>query len=597
MDSTGIGAAVVKGAVAGIAHGLVESLAKLVKAPHQNTEATIAPRLEQNLNAILSWSERIQFWGLPTLETDTCSVALNISGTPRRFASKDRVCDWDESKILAAPGHLLLVGDPGAGKSTTLKRLCRRLLLSEPQHPDDHLAFPIVIRLRSVELDASLCQWLATSIGLGWKLEEPNPSGFLPSDLRRFLVGERELSEVVIELLEEARPLVCIDGMDEVPTGRRERLEDELAELAAKLRRARLVITTRSGDYVRAIEGIDVLELLPLTDDQIAEISANVLGEPETFLSSARSLPVYESLRRPIALMQTLVLFKTSGALPDQPSITIRKLVDLYLEEWDFHNRLRRESKYASFPPRRKHDFLAAVAFHLMYRSGAQSFVFDQRALERIYKDIHASFGLPPEQAEVVAREIETHTGIVHQARLDSYEFTDLATQEYLAATYIVRDPFASRAFGHLVRYPGPVAVAIALAPDSVNWMGNLFLHRDVETRLGSAATTMPEFLRRLQIERPYFYESGILGYAVLKIADSFSENTAVMDALAGLLDMPFVFPSLRRALTAYSLDNTISTTMGLISVTLRRSESLGASLLAPTTANIPKVWCIEREE
>lgn len=594
MEASAVLTVVAKGAIAGISRGLVATLNKLVKTSQPNTEATIAPRLEQSLSAVLSWSERVQFWGLPAMDIDTASVALHISTTPRRFATKSRDNDWDEDKILLTPKHVLLIGDPGAGKSTTLKRLCRKLLLEGETHSDDHLQFPIVIRLRQAPLNESVYQWLAASLGLSWKEQEVKKDDDHAPNKTRILIGERELSEVVVEVLESARPLICIDGMDEVPSGRRERLELELAELAGKLRSARLIISTRSGDYVRAIDGVDVIELLPLTDGQIGEVSRNVLGDPDAFLASIRALPVYESLRRPIALMQTLVLYKTNGMLPDQPNVTARNLIDLYLEQWDFHNRLRRESQYANFSPIRKRDFLSAVAFHLMYRSGSQSFTFDRAALERIYADIHQSFGLPLSQASTVAQELETHTGILVQARLNAYEFSDVPTQEFLAASYIVHDPFTPRIFDHLSRYPGPVAIAIALARDSNEWMANIFLNRENQGRIHNITATLPEFLRRLRIERPYFYESGVLGYVVLLLVHSFSDSESILDALMEFLHMPSVQESTCKAIAAYLPSSSPSSGTKYVEATLRRLESLSESLFVPKSICVPtELWSL----
>ena len=378
--------------------------------------------------------------------------------------------------------------------------------------------------------------------------------------------------------------------MDEIPTGRRNTLEAELATLAAKLRKARLIITTRSGDYTRNIEGLDAIELLPLSDGQIAEIASSILGDATHFLDGIRNIPNRESLRRPIALTQILVLFRSRGALPDQPSVTTKKLIALYLEEWDFHNRLHRESRYANFPPERKFDFLSAMSFHLMYRSGSQSFTFHRSTLERIYGDIHQSFGLPAAEASRVAQEIETHTGIIIQTGLDDHEFTDLPTQEFLAASYIVRDPFSLNIFEYLGRYPGPVALSVVLAADPVAWLAHIFLHSDTQRRLLELSNTVSEFLRRLMLERPYFYESGMLGYTIVTLADKFAERSSAMEALDELLSLPSVRPSLATALAAYSV-STATPEDQTLTLALRRAPSLGGALVASEAPRIPPAW------
>ena len=227
MNSTIALAGLGKALASVLAKRLVDALADRVKARHTNTEHTITPRLENHLNGILGWSERIPFYGLSqALDTDTVSVELGISATPRRFSAGRQAADWDEDKVLSAPSHLLLLGDPGAGKSTTLKRLCRRLLLEGSKHVGDQLQFPILLRLRHMPLNESLYQWLASAMGIAWKPEVregydssraqhrsylPDPGPSESNSTGRLLVGDRELSEVMVELIDEARPLICVE--------------------------------------------------------------------------------------------------------------------------------------------------------------------------------------------------------------------------------------------------------------------------------------------------------------------------------------------------------------------------------------------------
>jgi hypothetical protein len=86
---------------------------------------------------------------------------------------------------------------------------------------------------------------------------------------------------------------------------------------------------------------------------------------------------------------------------------------------------------------------------------------FDEADLARAYGTIADRYGLPQRQAGLVARELESHTGLIQQVGVD-YEYCHLSLQEFLAADSLVRGGRT----GWWSR-PAVGAVAVAVASDA----------------------------------------------------------------------------------------------------------------------------------
>ena len=91
----------------------------------------IEVNIENHLREVINWSERIQQFGMykPNY-TDEKTVDLSF-GIPRKFRSISKNEIEEEQVLLDYPDHLLILGDPGAGKTTTLKKLSRKILFVE----------------------------------------------------------------------------------------------------------------------------------------------------------------------------------------------------------------------------------------------------------------------------------------------------------------------------------------------------------------------------------------------------------------------------------------------------------------------------------
>lgn len=313
---------------------------------------------------------------------------------------------------------------------------------------------------------------------------------------------------------------MLLDGLDEIDGALRRRIEGELKSLAQQLSSAKLIVTCRSGDYSSMIEGFNVVELCPLSWEQVSQIASIWLSEEaDAFMVALKSLPYSDLADRPLLLAQLLLLFKRQGYLPEQPSEIYRRIVRLLLEDWDSQRRIRRGSQYSRFASDRKLEFLATLAYRLTYKIKTK--VFSEKDLIVTYQAIYQKFGLPEQEAERVAHEVESHTGIIIAGAANKYEFSHLSIQEFLCAEYLVRDAFPSHLTDYVRSYPAPIAIAVAISSDPSNWMAGLFL-RTSRNCGHFTEESLSAFLSRLFIERPYFEVSPVLGHILLRMFSDF---------------------------------------------------------------------------
>lgn len=150
-------------------------------------------------------------------------------------------------------GELLILGEPGSGKTTFLLKIARELLLKAKQDMDSPV--PIVLNLSS------------------WK----------GNDFKAWYVQEVQIlyqlsRRIAYMLLESERIAVLLDGLDEVQGDLRERCISAINDFRKAHTFVEMVITSRSKEYEALNAKLDLrgaVELQPLDQAQIQAFLAN----------------------------------------------------------------------------------------------------------------------------------------------------------------------------------------------------------------------------------------------------------------------------------------------------------------------------------
>lgn len=518
--------------------------------------------LRTHLAFVAQWSGVISFKELskpkhreeiyvePYLDVVQGDIAAFYSNNPRRALS---ITD-----LLRTRDHKLLLGEVGSGKTTALKHLVSKVLPAGTS-PD---WFPVLVRLARIpktdkrqrpKLDC-LVDFLLAELGIAMRFTGDISESYQRQHKLRYLA----------DFLDRLPVLLMLDGLDEVALESRRLILQEVEMLIEHLTRATIILTCRRADFTFQVSRAVVFSIQPLSRKQSDLIAQRWLGPSGAtqFVAQLRRAPFDGAEKRPLTLVHLLAYYERKGSLPERPRTVYRKLISLYLEEWDQQNLVVRKSQYAGFEPDTKAEFLRAIAFALTMDGARGSFSHSQ--LSRAYRSVADRYNLPEGQAQQVAREIESHTGIIQSDDSEQFSFTHLSLQEFLTAEYMSTLRQIDAFF--IAHHPHEAAVMVALAsePDAVLAEVTSSL---LECGADDRDAFMPAFASRLLLERPDWIGSKLAAFSLLALhatmrphaqqersRDGYNSFYDVgrqhADKTAPTLALLSAFPSLKRATT-----------------------------------------------
>ena len=490
-------------------------------------ERDLEAALTHHLRFVKNWSQEISFSDLKKAKnTEDVYVPLDLFVYPRR----SRISE--EEEIHALPftealnnrefHHIIILGQPGAGKTTTMKHVCSEVLIGSERFLEE-INFPIVIRLREInkrkranQPDPDLFDdiiWSLLHEILGLQITYPKEFGEKENIEQRSAIRKR----IITELLEKLTPVIILDGFDEITHKKhRETVLSELREIGTTVEKACVILTSRTGDFKYSVEGFNHLEIKPLDDDQIETFALGWLGSKENgnlFLTQLNGSPFKDTAIRPLTISHLCAIFERIGRIPEKPKTVYRKVVNLLLEEWDEQRSVKRGSEYAAFESDRKFEFLSNLSYVLT--ASVRKTIFESNDLKNCYESIYQNYGLPKGESKKVANELESHTGLFIEAGFGLYEFSHKSLQEYLAAEYIVRLPAIPEKNSVIFNLPNEFAIATSISSNPSDYFVALIFDR-LLTFEQVPPLFIQAFVNRLLVEKPDFHKSLQVGWALI---------------------------------------------------------------------------------
>jgi len=458
---------------------------------------------------VAQWCQEIHARAFGPRADEVPTAELTFNPVQRRLGVGGR--EIDELDVLLGDSNVAVLGDLGAGKTTTFRKLASYVALGPPVASEDDWEGVILVVCRNEHWDRTgLYDVLGRIVGITGKLREDIDN------------SESRIREVL-----DTGFLILIDGLDEVPPRYRSNLDGDIAQLGQHLANSKIIVSCRSADYVRQLEGFDVAEIQPLRSDQRTALVRGLLDEDDVvaFESAIEGHPVSDLADRPLFLNHLALIYKLQGTIPERPTEVYDAIVRLSIREWDEERGVIRTSQWSGFGVGQKQRFLADLA-HVLIRRGM--FQFGHQDLIAIYDSLADRYQLPKSEARTVARELESHTGLLAEVG-GGFEFSHAALQEYLAADAMVRGPDGiMRDWWEI--FPAVAAVTVALSSDPNERLRGL-----VELLPLNMHETRPlqVFLDRLGQERPRFVRSKQLGEDLVKVVSkAHIESVSVVDRL-----------------------------------------------------------------
>src|SRR5208337_1927392 len=534
------------------------------KAKLPSSAEDLESAIDHHMRDVRNWCGEISFADLRGSKATTdVYIPLDVFLHPRRL----RVALEGESDLVALDDivkdesfrHLVILGQPGAGKTTSMKHLCHPLLHDEG-FLADQINFPILVRLRDINVrqkegeeglktrdDGYLISMLQEILGI--RVE-------FPADLLRDEeAGTRSAirRRVVIDILDALKVLIILDGLDEIVFKKhREAVLKELRILGNQLERSRMILTSRTGEFNYHIEHTSQFEISPLSEQQLLAFASQWLGAKDggSLLAELKRSPFADAAVRPLTIAHLCAIYERVGKIPDKPKTVYRKIVNLALDEWDQQRSVKRVSAYANFENDRKFEFLSNLSYVLTTSIKGHGSVFTRDDLIAAYQKIYDNFDLPKDDAAKVCSELETHTGLFVLAGYERYEFCHKSVQEYLSAEFLVRLPSIPTNPRILANIPNELAIAVAISSRPSEYFRELVTQRLPALKAGFAFVRA--FVTRLLLEKPDFEKTPGAGAALLRLYSQylqavsghpqqiplflFDELKAEFEALAGLI-------------------------------------------------------------
>ncbi len=581
-----------------VAHIVDKSIKYLSSIPASEVEKETATReLETALKNQLIKSQRFssslelfKYEDGRGLEEST--IDLTISNSTRQsfksFESSEKVSEDD---LLLNSASQMILGDPGSGKTTTLKRLIDESIrrVFEEDNNSFPYAFPLFFKLAEIPPTECLFLFLSKNLGISYdthakqieyeatekkKIYDPESDyaddyGYYEEEHTitktkteyEYKVGNLDLDIAIIELINKQNTIIFLDGLDELHYQIREKVFTQIKKLLSTLNESKLVITSRYFEDVDSFKNIRKNEILPLSEKESIRIISQWSSEPSVFWKVLCKKPYKELAERPLFLFYLVMLFKSNkGILPEQGVDVYRQVVLLVLREWDEQKEYKafRYSKIKDFDTYKKEEFIANIAFYLIYEVGVKK-IFSHSDLTKAYGSIYRKYPqLSSNDANSVIKDIETDNALIITSYANEYEFTHLSLQEYLCAKHILSVPFSRKMYDYLSKNPEPLALAVALSPEPSGWFAMLVLNNINEPQHSRKLTPdiVYVFINRLISEGAVFDEPSIeLGMAVLFIIFScaYSKNTSHI--ISKFLENDVVLQATRRASTMFKVN------------------------------------------
>lgn len=511
-------------------YGMIIKLAKANKKSIAISEANIEEALSQHLKKVNTFSSEISFRELNKpkslssiyIPLDLSLNLLNEKGEPKESESEKNESQSAskviESVFTKTNNNVILKGVPGAGKSTTLKYICQKLLTDE-FFLNKQIKFPILIRLREDDVlnnqSIPIFEYILTVFGIIIESTVKLPS---PSEEKIQLDNFKKLT--ALRILNEHSPLLVLDGIDEVSNEIvKDKIIKNINELSLSATNARFILTTRKGDDLFHIENTQSFELAPLNDSQISDFAAKWLTSSKAykFINQLKASSVYDSAKRPLTLSHLCAIFEKEGKIPEQSRSIYRKIVNLLILEWNLENQINRLSKFSGFEPDRKKEFLENLSYELSVHFNKNQ--FSTTDLEKCYRNLYMKYNLPLFQMSEVLNEIQVHNGLITQIGYDKFEFAHKSFQEYLAAEHLVKLPKLPSNH-YLLVIPSEMALAVTLSSEPTEYLS--YFIEECLLKEKCDLNYLQSFFTRITIEKPDFIESTLLGLSLLKLQDKY---------------------------------------------------------------------------
>ncbi len=322
--------------------------------------------------------------------------------------------------------QLMILGKPGAGKTTFMKRLA--ILCNQGEFQPQRV--PVFVTLKDYA-EAAGKPKLQTYIQRQW-----NACGVAAAEALSTVLGN-------------GKALVLLDGLDEVYETDHDRVLEDIKSFAHQFRTCQCVITCRIAAQEYIFEQFTEVEVADFDPEQIAEFATKwfaARNDPKKAKTLIQRLndnqPIQELATNPLLLTLLCLIFGEAADFPANRAEPYKEGLDILLKKWDGKRNTERDQVYKKLSLKRKEDLLSQLAFTTFERG---DYFFKQATVEsHIIQYIRNLLGANDDDealqldGEAVLKSIEAQHGLLVERARNIYSFSHLTFQEYFTARHMI---------------------------------------------------------------------------------------------------------------------------------------------------------------
>ncbi|HLP87069.1 MAG TPA: NACHT domain-containing NTPase [Nostocaceae cyanobacterium] len=365
---------------------------------------------------------------------------------------------------------LMILGKPGAGKTTFLKYLAMQCIEGKVQA--DHVPFFVTLKdFAEAENKPGLLKYIGDDTFKN-----------LPHNNR---ISKENLSNYINELINHGKALILLDGLDEVREEDNKRVLKEIRDFSEQYLNNHFITTCRIAAKEYTFEKFTEVEIADFDNKQIRTFAKNWFKDkpvkPETFINRIQENGrIRELATSPLLLTLLCLTFEDSGDFPANRSELYKEGLDALLKKWDAKRGIQRHQIYKKLSVPRKEDLLSKIALATFERG---DYFFKQKIAEQyITEYIRNLPGANTDEdalqldSEEILRSIEYHHGLLVERAKGIYSFSHLTFHEYFTARdFVIVQQSSENALQHLVnninerRWREVFLLAVGMSPNADN--------------------------------------------------------------------------------------------------------------------------------
>lgn len=360
------------------------------------------------------------------LEKITERQRVSIEALERFFDRDRRTFGFKRETILGSAAvdkldKFIVLGKPGAGKTTFLKHIMFQSLDGRPECK----RIPVFISLKDFSDSGKFI--------LDYIVDEFDICGF--PDARLF----------VLRVLTQGKCQLLFDGLDEVSKKQEDFVISELSNFSRKYSSNQFVISCRIAAYSYWFDTFTDVEIADFTDAQIKQFISNWFADESStaercWHQMSLDPPIKELATVPLLLTLLCLAFSETMEFPPNRADLYKEAIDALLKKWDSSRRIKRSQIYKHLSVKRKEFLFSRIAAETFDQG---RYFIPQRTLEGYISDFiqhlpESSEAALETDSEAILKAIEAQHGILVQRARGIYSFSHLTFQEYFTAQYIV---------------------------------------------------------------------------------------------------------------------------------------------------------------